>query len=74
MNKTYDDMLDWLAHVLWARWNADTIGWKSTVGDAVTTIAHMYDKTAYDVSRDVWDRVEELYGDPIMGTAPKTKI
>jgi hypothetical protein len=72
MNKTYDETLNWLADQVWQRWTLDWVSWRGALGYETNLFAYMFDITPYDANQAIWQRVEDNYGNPLMGTGPKT--
>lgn len=61
---SYQGTLTWAAEQTWFKWQREEIAWRGVIGREVNTIAFIYGQTVYEVNKDVWAEVIEIFGDP----------
>ena len=58
----YEDFLNEAAQQVWWQWNAGEVLWREAIPQETDQRRFLWNKTEFDIGRDVWDAVEAKYG------------
>lgn len=58
----YEDFIQQCVEQVWWQWNAGEVRWREAIPQETDQRRALWNKSPFDIGRDVWDAVEARYG------------